>query len=695
MEPTDTDEWSDLAEMERRFLEHAEAVLRARVEQFEPCTFLGIAYRGVVTHGGRAQRVLLGATALPASRPEVVKRLIDVYLGTYGKATTFNNLVLETLWSSLEPGCAPPSVQLVLGGAESAVRTAPENSHQVEIHISDNLLRELGSEEPTWRDLLDAAESELDDTNLQLIGRSLLAPIRARVESAVEYTLFEEKDFARTFVSLVAGKERTTAPQAVSILESWLGAFQGLQLLIASLGNRWVTVPLRPSVNLPPHTPLPISALSLATRSDLPTTAALREVALQIEVNAAVEALAGRVLAHSKRDEQHFFRKLGKQFPSIRKNLTMLRHVRELPQLLRLCQKLVGLSHEGKPLTFTLLCAPDRHLLRMHRGKQQWSLTELHAFSPDPPDKSLDVEDVVRQMENNAFILQDPGKALFFTPHSIWPTAIVQFRPFDEARTGEYLRDFTSAQEKVDLPALAVRILPSSADLYADGRLIARFKKNEWTPVTRDLLGPSGHETILTEIKALQWWGEVESVKQAAFEARLVAVAKAAVEVARKGYGALFFLVKTTPKSAERPMMTTMAPVWAARRQVEHEDPAWVAAFAGLDGETFVDMENGSYLTRQFAVIPGKSQNFLVPFSPEGAQTSDFKDYLASYEDYLRQKKVHSETIKDWREGVAQFGTRHMKALRVSRAYPDSTIALTISSNGPLRLWARGFPVVL
>jgi hypothetical protein len=136
-----------------------------------------------------------------------------------------------------------------------------------------------------------------------------------------------------------------------------------------------------------------------------------------------------------------------------------------------------------------------------------------------------------------------------------------------------------------------------------------------------------------------------------------------------------------------------MSRVWPRKGKIEDAAPSFVAAYAGLDGETIVKIRSGYYRARQFALVK-KGKNFLETYDESGQQTTAFRGYLAEYADFLSDRGFSKEDASTKARKIEHFGTRHMKALRVTRDF-HAVLAVTISSSGPVRIWDRGMPFEL
>ena len=706
------EEWQNLENLENEYIESAKEKL---LEHQECCgfSFIGFAYRGIAVHGGRSHAFHIGSEVegylLEAgceSPFQAVRRGISLYLLAYGKPTTFNNLTLETIWRA-EASSPPTSIHLALG---SDVSEVGHEEGRLNVRISHQLLGHLqGEEESQWRDLflrlanVDGKDNLTHEGLLPFVG--FLRSMRETVESSVYFSLFEESSFTlQAIKTLLPGWEDGRGKgDPLTGLRQWFGAFQGLLILSHALGRDWISVPVEPAFgrHLPEHLKLPKSALTVVfSDRDNVSIDHLSQICESLRDCALAEGRAKSAYSLDAAVASRQKERMTKIFADWNSSLAedLVRRFPGLPDLLKLAYALQSAEHEGKRLSFTLLCAPDSHLLRLHWRGFGWAIAEVQVFSSADiqqargPQDRVRVGDVADDIRNNAFLLQGAGRALHFRPDTALPSAVVEFRPFVPGEASRYLREFTEAATVVGASddALAITVNHREAQLFASGKLAAILRDKRWQPAREDLFGSSGPDPLVEAIKQTDWW-PMDANEH--LERCILGVCNAAVAVAERRYGALFFLVNRIKGRA--PVRTVMAPVWARDRFVEHDEAEYVASFAGLDGETYVDVESGRYFTRQFTLVP--NEDFLRLFEDTGAHTAEFDAYLNAYVEYLgersgdEQEPVSDDGLRRLSRKVEQFGTRHLKALRVTRAFPSSTIAITCSSSGPVRLWHKGF----
>lgn len=690
------EEWLYLQDLEEKYLELIKSKL-STIRSNQDADFVGFAYRGISVHGGRAHtfqispRVDSKLREAGCSSPTSAVRLgIELYLSAYGKPTTFNNLGLETVWSG-DSSWQRSAIRLRFGTQHSGIEAL---ERRVEINVSSRLLQHLsGNDGGWWEQLffdLAAAGGTADAPERLAPFVSALRSRKHAIREAAHFALFEETAFAKGLIkTLLPGWTEGDGPGDPLLgLRQWLGAFQGLLLLSHTLGANWLSVPVEPRFggSLPSHLSLPRSALTAVTSGER-------------EVDHSELIAAGENIGHCEKSEEkvsaHLFFEdvlaegsqnlLSAVFPKWKYCFSSgsVGRFPALPGLLRLASELRRAEHEGKPLSFTLLCAPDSHLLRLHWRSLRWALAEIQHLKPKGAGESE--KEIADELKNNAFILQAPGRAVYFRPNSLAPAGVVEFRPFHQEESSRYLREFTgdiTAKQNRDNEALAIRVDPQGAQIFAGGRLVALLQTDGWEPAGKDLLSLSGAGQLEEAVKETDWWSRVRSDRK---ELRLGSICSAVVSVAERRYGALFFLVSN--ELGEPPPRTTMAPVWAKDRFVEFDKAEYIASFAGLDGETYVDIELGHYYCRQFTLVP--EERFLKFFDDEGEWTPEFKTYLEKCRIKL-ELPTGDDSLLTLGRRIEHFGTRHLKALRITYAFPESAIAITCSSSGPIRLWQRG-----
>ncbi|MGH8653942.1 MAG: hypothetical protein ACREYE_18020 [Gammaproteobacteria bacterium] len=469
-------------------------------------------------------------------------------------------------------------------------------------------------------------------------------------------------------------------------------------MFLEGFGRYWATVPI-----LPPYAakleqaglPVPSSAVTAISNNPIDPDV-LKLVAqkinaeypgnLKTEIENAVSRIAGFVRERHKEIKSA----IKTVYPKWEEDNVPLPYkvVPNVCSLLQLTMRLVGARHEGKQLSFIILSAPEASMLRYHikAAQRPWIFLQKQILDPrDFPDIADCGEDKILgaisfSIQANALLLQEPGHALYFRPIAprFGPDAIVEFVPFESRRLDAFLQGFTTG----DPNALAVYVRARDARLYLGGKKVAFSDGNIWETGTG--FGEiGGSDSLSHQIKELPWGDALDDASMR----RVQQVCDTVLCVAQRGYGALFFLV--SGNEGEIPRKSTMAPVWGSANAGPLDDIAveTLATLAGLDGETYVDVSTGRYSTRQFLHVP--QETFLEFFVSGAGGNIGLNTSLVEAWEVAEQSYPTIESI----DAVYRFGTRHQKALRITWAYPTTTIAITVSSDGPIRLWARGIPV--
>ena len=132
-----------------------------------------------------------------------------------------------------------------------------------------------------------------------------------------------------------------------------------------------------------------------------------------------------------------------------------------------------------------------------------------------------------------------------------------------------------------------------------------------------------------------------------------------------------------------------MAKLWIygsdlPKRIEQIDDGPLLAALAAMDGETAIDLSTGQYAARLEHIVPRSKMLSSHLVTKEGLRED------AAFKEYMRRMPRWAK-LRDQAE-IESLGTRHMKALRITYAYPH-VLAVTVSSDGPLRLWKLGYVV--
>lgn len=692
--------WAELEKTEESFVNGHRAILEQQIGT--SFNFLGFLYRGVVLHGSRRQTMVLSNSAILAlgkdreSAERFVEHLVGIYLSHYGSVTTINNLILETE-RELEPTEVAESIHLSFGGNTSYIA---KNGMTRSIVVSGPLAASLGIDLDLWSEIrhmvLSAQANELPALKRSIALK--LGEAEDRVADAERVLVEHEPAFLFSFGSYVLQQAKPHPVQILELLPTWLRSFQALFMFLGAFGRYWATVPIRPpyaSKLQKAGLLVPNSAVT-AISNDPIDPDVLKEAAQKINVEypgnlkAEIETAVSRIAKFVQGRHKEIKSAIKTVYPEWNEENVPLPYkvVPNVCSLLQLAMRLVGAKHEGKQLSFIILCAPEASVLRYHikAARRPWILRQKQILDPrDFPDIADCAEDKILgaisfSIQANALLLQEPGHALYFRPIApqFAPDAIVEFVPFESRRLDAFLQGFTTG----DPNALAMHIRARDARLYLGGKKVAFSDGNIWETGTG--FGEiGGSDSLMQQIGKLPW---AAALDDASFR-RVQQVCDTVLYVAQRGYGALFFLVWA--KEGETPKKSTMAPVWGSANAGPLDDIATetLATFAGLDGETYVDVSTGSYFTRQFLHVP--EDEFLDFFVLDPVGNIGLNARLIEAWETAEQSDPTIESIDE----VYRFGTRHQKALRITWAYPATTIAITVSSDGPIRLWARGIPV--
>lgn len=702
-------EWEQIEVAEHQFVSNCHSILQKEVNSgFD---FIGFVYNGVVLPESRDQTIALSRQALKrlqltqTQSAVFLGRLTRLYLDTCGVGSTINNLILQADYFS--PRTTPPkSVRLEFGGRDSLIK----NGRQRLINISDPVANLLGISNPLWTDIakeLKTRKSITPKTAKRLRATSEL------IKSASRYVVWEERRFLQDLEEYVFGTSETRCPSEVlKVLPAWLRAFQGLFMFVNLFGKHWITAPVTPRfMNHFKQIGFNIPCCAITAISQVaPDTQQLLKVGNSIQasdpnkIGEHVDSLSKTFVKDLQRDKKEIHASLAaiiERFDSDKfganRNWT-----KDIQRFLEIGIKLIGKKHEQKPLSFVLLCAPAGSLLRYHIKSAQhpWVLRSIAKLSiadfPSLDDRTApeQLDTLVFSIETNAFLLQERGRALYFLPVSTQfaPRHVVTFEPFDGTDIDNLLREFTGN----DQDALAIRVGEKQARLFAAGKKIAVSQGQVWKMLD-DGLDAGGWATIADAVCKLPGWK-----KSGRSRTRIDKICKSVIEVSKRGYGALFFITN----SGNQPAATELAPVWCNRdnspplraggkagnthkTRIDDVPESTIAAYAGLDGETRVHIHKGYYQTRQFCHVPATDFLELLQRDEQGRICLN-PEYNTAYQE---MRKQFSQMVSA--DEIYKMGTRHQKALRVTwaKAHRKNTIAITVSSDGPVRLWYKGCPV--
>jgi hypothetical protein len=665
--------------------------------------FIGFVYNGVVLPECRDQTIALSASAVgnlglnedQASR--FVERLTQLYLDTYGVGTTINNLILEADYFRPE-GKEPLSVQLSFGGRVSFIKE-PDTKRRRHINISNGLSQALGIKHPIWNKI--AAELK-KNVSISRESARVLEELTTLITEGSRYVVFFERLFLQDLEKyLFLHNSKPCPSELLKVLPAWLRALQGLFMFVHLFGRHWITVPVKPTFmkNFKDiGFRIPCCAIT-AISYKKPNPKLLRKIAEDIEEKGATgiakkfEDSSRLFVQLLENREKTLHDGLKRVFQDWTPDIVGPRvcWTEDIQKFLDLGLKLVGKRHEQKPLSFILLCASAGSLLRYHvrSARKPWVLKSVMKLTPlDFPNmEHRPVEDqlnaLVFAIEANSFLLQESGRALFFFPVSsqFAPCRMVEFEPFDPREVDLLLRDFTRDEENEN-GALAIHVRGNDAKLFAAGKKAAICSGKQWQKCGDGLDADRGHDLLRIKINALSEWADLSELEHE----RLNKICSAVVQVSTRGYGALFFLTRR----GMQPRSTNLAPVWASSNREQIDDMADIslAAYAGMDGETCVNLDSGVCETRQFCHVP--AEEFLDILKRTKGRLCLNPEYAEAYD------KMEKRCGKmEQQDELYKMGTRHQKALRITWAkrYRKATIAITVSSDGPIRLWYEGFPV--
>lgn len=693
----------DYQQKERGFIAGFRPHLRTHLAAVRG-NFLGVAYRGLFVKGGRSHEYVLSRKASrllckgKRNARAGMDQIIDAYLRHLGSSHAISSLVLDRAAG----GRHDSSIAISFGGSESTVDTA--DPAIVRVMISDELCKVLGMDSlqvagmPRERVALSSYEGvQEDETDAKM------ASAHRQVEDAMRHLQETHRFqlFGDYLIAPNAGWEVIW-----NELPAWLLAIRALALF-RECGSHWTCIPLEISSGQMglPSAEAALVAIGEEAPFDPKELFAVRQALGDVRKE-EYRTLATEVIA-SLNERAHetlkFLKEIGVELPKT----SPIAMMPNLPVVLELSQRLVGMHHERLPLKFIVMMGSERNLASYYSAQvddddepasseRGWSVVERIAlgdgqfFEGGPGD----IGSVVAAIQANGFILQELGMALYFAalPDNDMrrPKYVVQLRPFQGSRLETVLKTFT----RRDGSAIALQVRERDARLYVAGEKVAWFHDNQWEQI-RGMDSPSG---LLASIKKLDWYGHIECLREPgirdAVDLRLERVVKVVRRIAEREYGALLFL--SHDEVAERkPLRTLMAPVWvpAVSTKIDTIKLDDAAAVAGLDGETYVGIRDGVFEPRQALNVTGDA--VFVDFFEKGVSRMN-KELTEMWETEMRKMMVAfplGETKNsDARNAIYTFGTRHHKALRITWAYPH-IIAISVSSEGPIRLWHRGIPV--
>lgn len=657
----------------------------------ENATACGFVFRGIASEETR--RASIVATPMSAVEGSIedanvrIASLAKAYATNCREELTIINLVLEAeerlAGCIQEPPYEAQNVHLILGFGElSAV--ASEDSETKCIAFSEHV-----------RSILHAHDSP--------------SMLPQQVEACLQHLVLNEAVFFFEFTDYILGKNvhSRTLPLEKRVAEArvWLFSLGHLKNIVDMLGNHLLVMPVTPFRNqLGPHHPLMAFAVFSRDHPDINS----KEDACKYF---HVEGLSGRS-ALSDNAHRHFLEDIeAKIAPDGKEDLlrdlrSVLAHNCAAYYVMLLAASLIGKKHESMPLRFKLLTAPSAFQLSTFEsdGGDVWRLTRLQTLdrkhfpvlrpSTQGDAGSFSLSPCTFAIESNALLLQEPGVALFFptVATSAAPTAVIRVDAYTEDEWDAFTRVFTA--RSTETGAIAIDVSDRQARVYLGGTLRATLHKTFgvgealWKPSNRGL-----EELLLDRARGMAWWdnltGESEGAVRRSFQV--------AADVAKRGLGCLLWLVHG--KGLTREEMSLMGPVWsndAEHRRIQDVDVSLIAAMAALDGETVVDLASGEFFARQFLHVPaGRKIDIL---EETGGELK-----LASY----LVRKWEAVEVPDSLDTLAQFGTRHRKALQITYAYSEASHtelgiiypgkqivpligAITVSEAGPVRIWDAG-----
>ena len=357
----------------------------------------------------------------------------------------------------------------------------------------------------------------------------------------------------------------------------------------------------------------------------------------------------------------------------------------DLCRVLHVAQMLAGAREEKAPLSFILLCGLETEVLRQHvdgREGDAWHLRTVLEIGDLHAEAGAEEDTAWRDIKKNAGLLQVPGRALFFGPTDCYPDAVVDFMPFEPGKELDTLRRYAMGG------GVAALVNEQGVTVFGERGLlcVARGNPLRWSA---EQLHAVTEDSLETKLEGLLAAAALDDLARL----RIRKACATALRVRERGHGCLIFLKVVNPNrpGADSVAARPMADLWIYRSQFpkkieDVDDDAFLAALAGMDGEMSVDLQSGRYAARLEHVVPPQ-QMFSVHLLEEAGLglSADFLQYQQGME-------AANAKLRE-RAAIEMLGTRHMKALRITRAYPETVLALTVSSDGPLRVWHKGYAV--
>lgn len=669
--------WKFLSKVESKFdVTVAEALEKLEVGDN---AFVSFHFRSLTLPGSRKDTIHCSINNTNVDDSPVHERLLLPYVRACGRSRTLNSLL------TARAGSIPA---FEIGESDSA-----------DIEIQDSAVRLLLPSAFWGQGLVD--RKQILRWWHEQKGTWSYEDLR---RSSMQALLALWRDSPTVLEKLCGAVLRTSAadldPLGVERLRHWVAALVALWPFISLFG-----FPFRVQlVDHPGADTTPLNYLNLE-----PMPSALTTIGGEEATSSAEEACAAACKTTARElnsvDEQVFWRyhhdavndlkKLPFKNGTPEKRITdavweMTEKFPDIPSILRIAEALAGAQDEKRPLSFIFLCGLETEVLRDHSSaggdrEIQWMLAKV--LDLRQPGTEPDSGSVATDIKKNASLLQVPGRALFFGPTDASPDSIVDISPFDSTDEVGILRQYT----KDSGGGVAVLVSAAGIRVLAKGNLILRGRGN---PIRWQLEDEVDAETITDRVMQIAPTFTGDEVAD-----RLRMAAKVAVRVKEKGLGCLIFL-EPGQKNADSawPTRHPMADLWlyqdpAIWREIEGvNDEVLLALAAGMDGETYVDLASGRFAVRLEHVVPEDEMFALHQLElgqnedPWGVSFNDF-----TWEEYTRSMPTDpGELALSSRQELESLGTRHMKALRITRAFPD-VVAITVSSDGPLRIWKAGY----